>query len=159
MKVANSAQEQAQLWKTIDVFSIIETEPQDRGLNLQTSKKKLTKSEYLKREKVVNIEDKSRKDLVRSFKDVFKNLKKKIANLHKTHGAEPEYIIIVKNNMQGSGGKNPSPTGGLYMVYGEGKMFKEFMRNGIKFDERFVLMANEYDMETKSNDIDQDQQS
>ena len=45
------------------------------------------------------------------------------------------------------------------MVYGEGKMFKEFMRNGIKFDERFVLMANEYDMETKSNDIDQDQQS
>ena len=38
-------------------------------------------------------------------------------------------------------------------------MFKEFMRNGIKFDERFVLMKNEYDMETKSNDIDQDQQS
>ena len=70
-----------------------------------------------------------------------------------------EYIIIVKNNMQGSGGKNPSPTGGLYMVYGEGEMFKEFMRNGIKFDERFVLMANEYDMETKKNDIDQDQQS
>ena len=33
------------------------------------------------------------------------------------------------------------------------------MRNGIKFDQRFVLMANEYDMETKSNDIDQDQQS
>ena len=97
MKVANSAQEQAQLWKTSDASSIIETEPQDRGLNLQTSKKKLTKSEYLKREKVVNIEDKSRKDLVRSFKDVFKNLKKKIANLHKTHGAEPEYIIIVKN--------------------------------------------------------------
>ena len=61
--------------------------------------------------------------------------------------------------MQGSGGKNPSSTGGPYMVYGEGKMFKEFMRNGIKFDERFVLMANEYDMETKSNDIDQDQQS
>ena len=79
-----------------DAYSIIETEPQDRGLNLQTLKKKLTKSEYLKREKEVNIEDKSRKDLVRSFKDVFKNLKKKIANLHKTHGAEPEYIIIVE---------------------------------------------------------------
>ena len=45
------------------------------------------------------------------------------------------------------------------MVYGEGKMFKEFMRNCIKFDEGFVFMANEYDMETKSNDIDQDQQS
>ena len=61
--------------------------------------------------------------------------------------------------MQGSGGKNPSPTGGLYMAYVEGKMFKEFMRNGIKFDVRFVLMTNKYDMETKSNDIDQDQQS
>ena len=65
---------------TSDASSIIETEPQDRGLNLQTSKKKVTKSE-------------SRKDLVRSFKDVFKNLKKKIANLHKTHGAEPELIV------------------------------------------------------------------
>ena len=81
---------------TSDASSSIEIEPQDRGLNLQISKKKLTKSEYLKREKALNIEDKSRKDLMRSFKDVFKNLKKKIANLHKTHGAEPEYIIIVK---------------------------------------------------------------
>ena len=62
---------------------------------------------------------------MRSFKDVFKNLKKKIANLHKTHGAEPEYIIIVKNNMQGSGGKNPSPTGGLYMVYGDSPLVRE----------------------------------
>ena len=82
---------------TCDASSSIKIEPQDRGLNLQISKKKLTKSEYLKREKALNIEDKSRKDLIRSFKDVFKNLKKKIANFHKTHGAEPEYIIIVKN--------------------------------------------------------------
>ena len=87
---------------------------------------------------------------MRSFKDVFKNLKKKIANLQKQHGAQPEYILIVKNNVQNAGGKNPSPTGGLYMVSGEGKLLFEFLKNGIKFDEQqFVMMANQYDMETK----------
>ena len=81
----------------------------------QRSKRKPTKSEYLRREKEVNIENKSRKDIVKSFKDAFKNMKKKIANLQKHHGAQPEYIMISKNNVQNSGGKNPSPTGDLYI--------------------------------------------
>ena len=74
----------------------------------QRSKRKPTKSEYLRREKEVNIENKSRKDIVKSFNDAFKNMKKKIANLQKQHGAKPEYIMILKNNVQNSGGKNPS---------------------------------------------------
>ena len=118
----------------------------------QRSKRKPTKSEYLRREKEVNIENKSRKDIVKSFKDAFKNMKKKIANLQKHHGAQPEYIMILKNNVQNSGGKNPSPTGDLYMVCGEGKLFSEFLKNGIKFDDQFVIMANQYDMETKKVD-------
>ena len=70
-------------------------------------------------------------------------MKKKIANLQKQHGAKPEYIMILKNNVQNSGKKNPSPTGGLYMVCGEGKLFSEFLKNGIKFDDQFVIMANQ----------------
>ena len=79
-------------------------------------------------------------------------MKKKIANFQKQHGAKPEYIMILKNNVQNSGGKNPSQTGGLYMVCGEGKLFSEFLKNGIKFDDQFVIMANQYDMETKKAD-------
>ena len=38
------------------------------------------------------------------------------------------------------------------MVCGEGKLFSEFLKNGIKFDDQFVIMANQYDMETKKAD-------
>ena len=36
----------------------------------------------------------------------------------------------------------------------EGKLFSEFLKNGIKFDDQFVIMANanQYDMETKKAD-------
>ena len=140
---------------TSDASNDVCEEPTNQGSDIQRSKKKLTKCEYLQRDKEINIENKSRKDIVRSFKDVFKNLKKKVANLHKQHRAQPEYILIVKNNVQNSGGKNPSPTGGLYMVCGEGKLLSEFLKNGIKFDEQqFVMMANQYDMETKKVDIE-----
>ena len=133
---------------------VCEEEPPQQGSDIQKSMKKLTKCEYLQREKEVNLENKSRKDIVRSFKDVFKNLKKKVANLQKQHGAHPEYILIVKNNVQNAGGKNPSPTGGLYMVCGEGELLSEFLKNGIKFDDKFVMMANQYDMETKKVNVE-----
>ena len=38
------------------------------------------------------------------------------------------------------------------MVCGKGKLFSEFLKNGIKFDDQFVIMANQYDMETKKAD-------
>ena len=79
-------------------------------------------------------------------------LKKKVANLQKQHGAEPEYILIVKNSLQDPGAKNPSATAGKFMVYAEGSLLSEFMSQGIIFDSRFVIMANEYNMDTKDVD-------
>ena len=37
---------------------------------------------------------------------------------------------------------------------GEGKLFSEFLKNGIKFDDQFVIIANanQNDMETKKAD-------
>ena len=97
--------------------------------------------------KKVQVENKSKKNILRSFKDSFLSLKKKIANLQKQHGTEGEYLIIVKNNLQLPG---PSPTGGQFMVYGEGSLITELLSKGLTFDSRFVLMANEYNMDTKA---------
>ena len=72
-----------------------------------------------------------------------------MANLHRQHGTEAEYIIIVKNNLPGSGGKTPSPTGGQFIVYGEGSFLIELLSTGLVFDSRFVMMANKYNMDTK----------
>ena len=66
----------------------------------RSPKKKMTKSEYLKRQMEVKLDHKSKKTVLRSFKDSFLTLKKKVANLHRQHGTEAEYIIIVKNNLQ-----------------------------------------------------------
>ena len=40
----------------------------------------------------------------------------------------------------------------VFIWCGEGKLFSEFLKNGIKFDDQFVIMANQYDMETKKAD-------
>ena len=85
-------------------------------------------------------------------------LKKKIANIHKQHGAEAEYLIIVKNNIQAPGGKTQSPTAGQYMVYAEGTLLSELLSKGIIFDSRFVRMANEFNMETKEVNLQRDEE-
>ena len=54
-----------------DLHLELEAPPCQDSAN-QRSKRKPTKSEYLRREKEVNIENKSRKDIVKSFKDAFK---------------------------------------------------------------------------------------
>ena len=123
---------------------------EESNIGMANIVKKLDKCQYLKREKEVKVENKSKKNILRSFKDSFMTLKKKIANLHKQHGTDPEYLIIVKNNLQLSGAKTPSPTGGQFMVYGEGSLIAELLSKGLTFDSRFVLMANEYNMDTKA---------
>ena len=126
----------------------------------RSPKKKMTKSEYLKRQMEVKLDHKSKKTVLRSFKDSFLTLKKKVANLHRQHGTEAEYIIIVKNNLQlpGGGGKTPSPTGGQFMVYGEGTLLTELLSTGLVFDSRFVMMANEFNMDTKDVNLEIDKE-
>ncbi len=124
----------------------------------RSPKKKMTKSEYLKRQMEVKLDHKSKKTEL--FKDSFLTLKKKVANLHRQHGTEAEYIIIVKNNLQlpGGGGKTPSPTGGQFMVYGEGTLLTELLSTGLVFDSRFVMMANEFNMDTKDVNLENDEE-
>ena len=135
-----------------DSIEVIYEEP-----NVEIPRKKMTKCEYLKRQKEVKVDSKSKKTILRSFKDSFMTLKKKIANLHKQHGTEAEYLIIVKNNLQVPGGKTASKTAGQYMVYAEGTLLSELISKGIIFDSRFVLMANEYNMETKEVNLERDE--
>ena len=126
----------------------------------RSPKKKITKSEYLKRQMEVKLDHKSRKTVLPSFKDSFLTLKKNVANLHRQHGTEAEYIIIVKNNLQlpGGGGKTPSPTGGQFMVYGEGTLLTELLSTGLVFDSRVVMMANEFNMDTKDVNLENDKE-
>ena len=59
----------------------------------------------------------------------------------------PEFVLIVKNNVQKPGGKNAAATAGKYMVASRGNLREMMFSTGIKFTEDFVMMANDYDMQ------------
>ena len=44
------------------------------------------------------------------------------------------------------------------MVYGEGLLITELLSRGLTFDSRFVLMANEYNMDTKDVNLENDEE-
>ena len=90
---------------------------------------------------------KSKKNMTRSMKDQYLTIKKSVANLQKIHGVDAEFMLIVKNNIQSTGAKNSAPTAGKYMVISEGKLKELFFGSGVKFDENFVIMENDFDMQ------------
>ena len=109
-------------------------------------KKRKTKIEYLMDERKVKSSSKTQKEVNRSFKDLFLK-KKNVSNLQRVHRAAPEFVLIVKNNVQKPGGKNAAATAGKYMVASRGNLREMMFSTGIKFTEDFVMMANDYDMQ------------
>ena len=129
-----------QVEEPADIEESVETE------GPSNKKKRKNKSDYLRGVKQVK-STKSRKNMTRSMKDQFLTIKKSVANLQKIHGVDAEFMLIVKNNIQSTGAKNSAPTAGKYMVISEGKLKELFFGSGVKFDENFVIMENDFDMQ------------
>ena len=93
-------------------------------------KKRKTKIEYLMDERKVKSSSKTQKEVNRSFKDLFLK-KKNVSNLQRVHRAAPEFVLIVKNNVQKPGGKNAAATAGKYMVASRGNLREMMFSTGI----------------------------
>ena len=52
----------------------------------------------------------------------------------------PEFVLIVKNNVQKPGGKNAAATAGKYTVASRGNLSEMMFSTGIKFTKDFVIM-------------------
>ena len=48
--------------------------------------------------------------------------KKKVSAMQVEVGTEPDFVIIMKNNVQDTNVNNPAETAGKYMVYAEGPL-------------------------------------
>ena len=48
--------------------------------------------------------------------------KKKVSAMQVEVGKEPDFVIIMKNNVQDTNVNNPAETAGKYMVYAEGPL-------------------------------------
>ena len=59
-------------------------------------------------------------------------------------GAEPNFLIIMFNNVQDPHASNPSASAGKYLTHGEGPIKEKLMKEGLKFDKSMYMMANNY---------------
>ena len=57
-------------------------------------------------------------------------------------GAEPNFLIIMMNNVQDPNASNPSKSAGKYLTYGEGTIKETFISEGLQLDESYFLLAN-----------------
>ena len=69
-------------------------------------------------------------------------LKKKVSRMQIEAGAEPNFLIIMMNNVQDPNASNPSKSAGKYLTYGEGTIKEKFISEGLQLDESYFLLAN-----------------
>ena len=58
---------------------------------------------------------------------------KKGSRLQREAGSEPDFVIIMKNNLQDPKTSNASASAGKYLIYGEGAIREKLLQSGIQF--------------------------
>ena len=66
-------------------------------------------------------------------------------------GTEPDFLLLVKNNLQDPTVAKPSKMAGKYMCYGNGEISDLFFKPGIKYNaSEMYRLANNYDYKEES---------
>ena len=92
-----------------------------------------TLSERLKEPIKVKKDNRSSQTNINSFRNQFLTMKKKASRLQREVGSEPDFVIIMKNNLQDPKTSNASAGAGKYLICGEG----QFVRNCFKVEFSF----------------------
>ena len=96
----------------------------------------------------IRVKDRSKQVKVNSFRTQTLTLKKKVSRMQREVGTEPDYVILIRNNLQDPHTSNPSASAGKYFVFGEGPIKNKLVKKGIKFDDKeMFLMANNHNFE------------
>ena len=80
-------------------------------------------AERLKDPIVDKTQNRKQKTNLNAFKSKFLTLKKKVSALQMEVGTEPDFLLLVKNNLQDPSVAKPSKMAGKYMCYGSGEIF------------------------------------
>ena len=93
---------------------------------------------------VVKTQNRKQKTNLNAFKSKFLTLKKRVSALQMEVGTEPDFLLLVRNNLQDPLLANPSKMAGKYMCYGNGEISDLFFKSGIKFNasEMYKLANN-----------------
>ena len=96
-------------------------------------KTRKTAAEYLAREVKSKVENRSTKSNSNSMKTKFLIRKEKCE-------VDQDFLIIMKNILQGADVSNPSPTAGKYIIHTRGNIREKLLGQGIKFDTASMYM-------------------
>ena len=107
-------------------------ETNEIGKSAEVSRQKRM-SERLKEPIVVKNSSRKTKTSLNAFKAQFLTLKKRISALQMEVGTEPDFLLIMKNNLQDPKVANPSKMAGKYMAFGKGDLSDLFFHVRIKF--------------------------
>ena len=106
--------------------------------------KKRTMSERLQEPIKVKKAGRCKKVNVTSWRNQVLTMKKKASRMQIEAGAQPNFLIIMFNNVQDPHASNPSASAGKYLTYGEGPIKEKLIKEGLKFDKSMYLMANNF---------------
>ena len=81
-----------------------------------------------------------------SFRTRFSTLKRKVSSLQLEHGLLPDFLLMVKNNVQKENVPNPALNAGKYMLKCSGQVEELLQTVGLRFNSStMVMMANNFD--------------
>ena len=81
-----------------------------------------------------------------SFRTRFSTLKRKVSSLQLEHGLLPDFLLMVKNNVQKENVPNPALNAGKYMLKCSGQVEEMLKTVGLRFNSStMVMMANNFD--------------
>ena len=113
-------------------------------LENKTRGKKRTLSDRLQEPIKVKKAGRCKKVNITSWRNQVLTMKKKASRMQIEAGTEPNFLIIMFNNVQDPFSSNPSASAGKYLTYGEGPIKEKLIKEGLKFDKSIYLMANNY---------------
>ena len=118
----------------------VRVDREDEIQEKKTKKRKL--SERLEEPIEVKTGGRCSKANVNSWRNQFLTLKKKVSRMQIEADAEPNFLIIMLNNVQDLNASNPSQSAGKYLTNGEGAIKEAFLSRGLQLDESYYLLAN-----------------
>ena len=121
------------------------SESNDLGQFMQVLTKQRRTVDRLKDPIVDKTQKRKPKNNLNAFKSQFLTLKKRISALQMEVGTEPDFLLLVKNNLQDATLAKPSKMAGKYMAFGQGELSNCFFSSGIKFDaNKMYKLANNF---------------
>ena len=108
--------------------------------------KRKRQADYLREPIRIKANERSVKVNTNSFRSRFSTLKRKVSSLQLEHGLLPDFLLMLKNNVQKENVSNPALNAGKYMVKCSGNLEELLKTHGLKYNSStMVMMANNFD--------------